>query len=115
MQETQTPAGALHRELFIEGPETGRRQLAELLAKRSSTEQGIESRRLLQRMDNRLDELRGKGHTFVRRFEIGRNDPCPCESGKKFKRCHINDLPGLVKALEALNAKAAQAAGTTDG
>ncbi len=19
---------------------------------------------------------------------VGRNDPCPCDSGKKFKRCH---------------------------
>jgi preprotein translocase subunit SecA len=19
---------------------------------------------------------------------VGRNDPCPCESGRKFKRCH---------------------------
>ncbi|MBF0454318.1 MAG: SEC-C domain-containing protein [Magnetococcales bacterium] len=22
--------------------------------------------------------------------KIGRNDPCPCQSGKKFKQCHIN-------------------------
>ena len=20
--------------------------------------------------------------------KVGRNDPCPCESGRKFKRCH---------------------------
>ena len=20
--------------------------------------------------------------------EVGRNDPCPCNSGKKFKKCH---------------------------
>ena len=26
---------------------------------------------------------------FVREGEkIGRNDPCPCGSGKKYKRCH---------------------------
>ncbi|MGK0276730.1 MAG: hypothetical protein ACI9N0_003126 [Ilumatobacter sp.] len=25
--------------------------------------------------------------------EVGRNDPCPCGSGKKFKKCHINDQP----------------------
>ncbi|MDZ7651173.1 MAG: SEC-C metal-binding domain-containing protein [Burkholderiaceae bacterium] len=26
----------------------------------------------------------------VRRFgdKIGRNDPCPCGSGKKYKQCH---------------------------
>jgi hypothetical protein len=23
--------------------------------------------------------------------EVGRNDPCPCGSGKKFKKCHISD------------------------
>jgi preprotein translocase subunit SecA len=24
--------------------------------------------------------------------KIGRNDPCPCGSGKKFKQCHGRDL-----------------------
>jgi len=24
--------------------------------------------------------------------KIGRNDPCPCGSGKKFKQCHGKDL-----------------------
>ena len=27
--------------------------------------------------------------TFVREGEkVGRNDPCPCGSGKKYKKCH---------------------------
>jgi preprotein translocase subunit SecA len=32
----------------------------------------------------------GEGHTtFVRdEQKIGRNDPCPCGSGKKYKHCH---------------------------
>jgi hypothetical protein len=33
-------------------------------------------------------------------MKIGRNDPCPCGSGKKFKKCHINprfDLPFLIQ------------------
>ena len=30
-----------------------------------------------------------KGRTFVRQGEkVGRNDPCPCGSGKKYKQCH---------------------------
>lgn len=31
---------------------------------------------------------------------VGRNDPCPCNSGKKFKRCHGENTPwtGNVKA-----------------
>ena len=24
-----------------------------------------------------------------RKFKLGRNDPCPCGSGKKFKKCHL--------------------------
>jgi preprotein translocase subunit SecA len=26
--------------------------------------------------------------TQQRRGRVGRNDPCPCGSGKKFKKCH---------------------------
>ncbi len=33
---------------------------------------------------------------FVREApKIGRNDPCPCGSGKKFKKCHLGDPEGL--------------------
>lgn len=29
-----------------------------------------------------------KGETFVKKYsDTGRNDPCPCGSGKKFKKC----------------------------
>lgn len=30
----------------------------------------------------------GSGQPMVANRKIGRNDPCPCGSGKKFKRCH---------------------------
>lgn len=30
---------------------------------------------------------------------VGSNDPCPCCSGKKFKKCHKNDPEGLAKLL----------------
>lgn len=29
-----------------------------------------------------------KSHTIVKPKKIGRNDPCPCGSGKKYKKCH---------------------------
>ena len=33
-----------------------------------------------------------KSHTFVREGrKIGRNEPCPCGSGKKYKNCHGRD------------------------
>ena len=28
----------------------------------------------------------------LKRSKIGRNDPCPCGSGKKFKRCHYQKV-----------------------
>ena len=32
-----------------------------------------------------------KGHDLPEKFDqCGRNDQCPCKSGKKFKRCHID-------------------------
>jgi hypothetical protein len=41
-----------------------------------------------------LDEMIGRQQYEFRRLtadevkDVGRNDPCPCESGKKFKKCH---------------------------
>jgi uncharacterized protein len=35
------------------------------------------------------NEQRYKVDTFKRETpKVGRNDPCPCGSGKKFKQCH---------------------------
>jgi len=39
------------------------------------------------------DDRQQKVQTFVRdEKKIGRNDPCPCGSGKKYKQCHGKDL-----------------------
>ncbi len=34
-----------------------------------------------------------KSGTVVKAKKIGRNDPCPCGSGKKYKKCH--GMPGM--------------------
>jgi SWIM/SEC-C metal-binding protein len=34
-------------------------------------------------MGNKVDNTK----TFVNEMQIGRNDPCPCGTGKKFKKC----------------------------
>ena len=31
-----------------------------------------------------------KAKTFVKKEEVGRNDLCPCGSGKKYKNCCLN-------------------------
>jgi len=48
--------------------------------------------------------------------KIGRNDPCPCGSGKKYKRCHLEALPPLAahNALARLS-NAATPAGMPEG
>ncbi len=44
-------------------------------------------RRPRQMITNR--DVSANGHSEpVRSRKIGRNDPCPCGSGKKYKRCH---------------------------
>ncbi len=46
-------------------------------------------RRYSSLLDLRLPEP-SNYKTYVRRHsKVGRNDPCPCKSGKKFKRCCI--------------------------
>jgi SEC-C motif-containing protein len=35
-----------------------------------------------------VDGAKPKGKTVVNTEKVGRNDPCPCGSGKKFKKCH---------------------------
>lgn len=49
-----------------------------------------------KKMDNRFKVLEAKGHTFVRRIKIGRNDKCPCSSGLKFKKCCIDKVKGAL-------------------
>jgi len=39
-------------------------------------------------MDERRAQLEAQGATRFHRTKIGRNDTCPCGSGKKYKQCH---------------------------
>ncbi|HCA48650.1 MAG TPA: hypothetical protein DEP45_15255 [Armatimonadetes bacterium] len=41
-------------------------------------------------MSQTADAMTEKGHTYVADREPGRNDPCPCGSGKKYKQCCID-------------------------
>ena len=51
---------------------------------------GKDNNEVVEKMDTRLSELEAKGHTLIKRVEIGRNQKCPCGSGKKFKKCCIS-------------------------
>jgi len=37
--------------------------------------------------------LTGEGQQKINNKKIGRNDPCPCGSGKKWKKCHYPEIP----------------------
>jgi uncharacterized protein YecA (UPF0149 family) len=50
---------------------------------------GKNDKEVIQKMDVRFEELKKDGHELIQRIKIGRNDPCPCGSGLKFKKCHL--------------------------
>jgi len=42
-------------------------------------------KRYREAMNARFGQIKSIKQTF----HIGRNDPCPCGSGRKFKKCHL--------------------------
>lgn len=48
----------------------------------------LQGRSVVKRDDGSTVRQVAAGHTHVVDDKIGRNDPCPCGSGQKFKRCH---------------------------
>lgn len=43
-----------------------------------------------------------KQQTVVNKVsDVGRNDPCPCGSGKKYKKCHIDKAPSTPEEVKA--------------
>jgi uncharacterized protein YecA (UPF0149 family) len=50
---------------------------------------GTRDRDIHEAMDQDLAVLKAHGAENVRRTRIGRNTPCPCGSGRKFKKCCI--------------------------
>ena len=40
-----------------------------------------------QQSDKKAEPIRNRGE------KVGRNDPCPCGSGKKYKNCHMRQQP----------------------
>lgn len=50
----------------------------------------ISQKAVEQQMDDRLKQL--PDERLVRRVKVGRNSPCPCGSGRKFKKCCITGL-----------------------
>lgn len=54
------------------------------------------------------DKSNGLNRTPARSDKIGRNDPCPCRSGLKFKKCHGGPLAQIPGNLKEAQVKACQ-------
>ena len=58
----------------------------------SAFDGGVEEKGNVSAMDNNMQGKSKMGHAQVKMTnKIGRNDPCPCGSGKKYKYCHGKD------------------------
>ncbi len=51
--------------------------------------------------DMRAGDMSKQTTRINNKEKIGRNDPCPCGSGKKYKKCHINKEPKSVEEKAA--------------
>ena len=55
----------------------------------TQTNRSAEEQQAARRAAERAGQKREKVQTFQRQgVKVGRNDDCPCGSGKKFKHCH---------------------------
>lgn len=83
-------------DLFREMNFRMKEEICEFLFKARIDKKAVSSLEVTQEKESRkVKEHRGDSDeesrpTTVRREEkkIGRNDPCPCGSGKKYKKCH---------------------------
>ncbi len=46
-------------------------------------------RELQAKLNELQNQMQEEGFVETKRANIGRNDKCPCGSGKKFKKCHM--------------------------
>jgi len=81
---------AVLRALALDDVETCKARLPDLLVDPDLSAEGLVDQACWQAQDLRLWWIENAPRTAPRRVESqpGRNDPCPCGSGKKFKKCH---------------------------
>ncbi|TGA97397.1 preprotein translocase subunit SecA [Sporolactobacillus shoreae] len=66
-------------------------EVASFLMKAEIREEPVQRERVthgLRVISGGQDDEPQKAKPFVRKVHVGRNDPCPCGSGKKYKNCH---------------------------
>jgi preprotein translocase subunit SecA len=88
LQEIRDEVVSFAFKFFPQAPEEvqeNRRQPARMTASKQSTENiGMSG----QQQQGGGEQVAGKPQPIQVEEKIGRNDPCPCGSGKKYKHCH---------------------------
>jgi preprotein translocase subunit SecA len=79
----------IHRVLRVQVAQIPKRVLEKVRAEHPEfSRRGLESKEEPKRIAREKEETQAK-RPFVREIpKVGRNDPCPCGSGKKYKHCH---------------------------
>jgi preprotein translocase subunit SecA len=94
--EGERPPLPFAEEEYEEEPETEEEAVAAAAQQRAAAQATIEdfTRNIQRKKDKELAELQfvgaeksSPGKTVVKSNKVGRNDPCPCGSGKKYKKC----------------------------
>lgn len=86
------PEGQISNDLELEEPDTAQMNFTHPDADGDSAT-AAEGDKLIYHgsREEPQDEAQSKAQPFKREMsKVGRNDPCPCGSGKKYKKCHGN-------------------------
>jgi len=79
--------------MFQEMMDSARQEIATMMYRVEVVKEGEEEQVLKQRKVTYGEAPKVSRSSSIRRIEkIGRNDPCPCGSGKKYKKCCGKDL-----------------------
>ncbi|MGI5818255.1 MAG: preprotein translocase subunit SecA [Armatimonadota bacterium] len=81
-----TEVATERHDVSVQGMEAGQAQAPD--AAQLEAQQAGES--VETPMTQAADQMTERGHTYVAGDEPGRNDPCPCGSGLKYKQCCID-------------------------
>ena len=81
-----TEVATERQDVAVEGMEAGQAQAPDAAQMAAETsDETVDTP-----MSQAAEEMTEKGHTYVAGEEPGRNDPCPCGSGLKYKHCCID-------------------------
>ncbi|MFP4248415.1 MAG: SEC-C metal-binding domain-containing protein [Armatimonadota bacterium] len=83
-----TEVATEQQDVAVKGMETGQAEAPDASQMEAQARQGGEP--VETPMTEAADQMTQQGQTYVAEEEPGRNDPCPCGSGAKYKHCCID-------------------------